>query len=247
MRWILLLTFLLSTNALGFDHTHSEWQKVLTKYVKIENSQSLINYNLLKKEKQLLNNYLQSLSSVKKAEYKSWESSKKLAFLINAYNAFTIELILTNYPLKSIKDLGSLFKSAWKISFFTLLEEKHHLDWIEQDMIRGNFKEPRIHFAVVCASISCPNLQKKAFTFKNLDAQLETAAHEFLNDRSKNYFDGEKLYISKIFGWYKKDFKNFRKFISKRMSKNKSIQEKIQNPKLSVKQLNYNWQLNEWK
>lgn len=247
MKWILLLSILLTSKTMAFDHSHLEWQVILEEVVKKESSQALVNYKGLKKDQKKLKKYLESLSSVKKAEYNSWDKSKRLSFLINAYNAFTMELIINEFPLKSIRDAASLFSSPWKREFFTLLEKKHHLDWIEHDMIRKKFKEPRIHFALVCASLGCPNIQKKAFNHENLDKLLDLSARDFLGDKKKNYFDGEKLHLSKIFKWYGEDFPNLKKYISTYLTNDLKLQKKIQNPKTKINWLFYNWGLNEWK
>jgi len=144
-------------------------------------------------------------------EFSTWSKPERLAFLINAYNAFTVELILTRYPkLDSIKDLGSLFRSPWKNEFIPLLGKMRSLDNIEHDMIRnpGDYNEPRIHFAVNCASIGCPALLNEAFTSSKLEAQLEVVTRAFLADRSRNRFNVStgRLEVSKIFDWYGNDF-----------------------------------------
>ena len=155
--------------------------------------------------------YLDALSAVSEADYRRWSKPQQLAFLINAYNAYTVELILTRYPdLKSIKDLGSVLQSPWKKTFFTLLGQERSLDDVEHGLIRapGAFDEPRIHAAVNCASIGCPMLRAEAFTADQLDAQLEDGMRRFLADRTRNRFDaaGNTLSVSKIFDWYQGDF-----------------------------------------
>jgi Protein of unknown function, DUF547 len=134
-----------------------------------------------------------------------------MAFLINAYNAFTVELILTKYPgLASIKDLGSMFSSPWKPKWIPLLGGKVSLDDIERGMLRerGRFDDPRVHFGVNCASIGCPPLREEAFVAERLDAQLDEQALRFMSDRTRNRFDAaaRRLELSKIFDWYGDDF-----------------------------------------
>ncbi len=126
----LLLTYSMHSSA--FDHTHKAFNKILNTHVKLKGKQSLIDYKAVKKDISDLNSYLELLSSVEKKEYAAFSKDQQLAFLINAYNAFTIKLIIDNYPLKSIKDIGSFFKSTWKIKFFTLLKKKTNLDHVEQ-------------------------------------------------------------------------------------------------------------------
>lgn len=228
-------------NSFAFDHTHKLWQKVLDENVTVKNRQSLVNYKKIKESPIILNKYLLQLSSIKAKEFQTFNKDQKLALLINAYNAQTIKLIIDHYPVESIKDIGSFFSSPFKKDFFVFLGHKRNLDWIEHEAIRKKFKEPRIHFAVVCASISCPSLQKKAFTEKNLDKLLDFSASSFINNTNKNDFKDGTLYLSKIFKWYRLDFKGLRAFI-KKYSRNKSITNKT-----PISWLNYNWDLNEWK
>jgi hypothetical protein len=150
---------------------------------------------------------------VTRAEFDAWTKPQQEAFLINAYNAFTVEKILTRYPdIRSIRDFGSFFGNPWKDKFFTLFGQPAYLDMIEHEMLRkpGVYDEPRVHVAVVCASIGCPMLRDEAFVPEKLDAQLEDAMRRFLSDRSRNRYDPRsgKLEVSKIFDWYGKDFEH---------------------------------------
>lgn len=197
---------LLSFSAFAFDHDHTALSKVLSEALKVEGAQTLVNYKQLKKTPKQLDTYLETLSSLKKSEYDRFSKDQKLALLINAYNAFTLKLMRDAWPVKSIRDLGSIFTNPWKKEFFKLLGQERHLDWIEHEVIRKEFDEPRIHFAVNCASIGCPALRQEAFIASKLDAQLEEQAKIFLNDESKNTFKNGKAYLSKIFEWYGDDF-----------------------------------------
>ena len=208
-----LLLTLASSFAMAFDHTHAAWTRLLQQHVVLapDEHASQLRYAALARERDALEAYLASLSAVTPAEYQGWRREQRLAFLINAYNAFTVELILTRYPrLESIKDLGSLLSSPWKKSFVPLLGKTRSLDEIEHGLIRerGVFDEPRIHVAVNCASIGCPLLAPEAFVAEPLDAQLELAMRRFLADRSRNRFDpaAGRLRVSKIFDWYGEDF-----------------------------------------
>ncbi len=212
---LLFLVGLIAGSSLvqAFDHAHSAWNGLLKRHVILNQAgtASQVSYAGLLADRAMLQRYLDDLSNVSSAEYGNWRPDQKLAFLINAYNAFTVELILTEYPgIESIKDLGSLFRSPWKLTFFSLLGSRRHLDNLEQDMIRapGVFDEPRIHFALNCASIGCPMLRNEAYVAQRLDAQLEDAMRRFLSDRERNRFDAEQgtLLISKIFDWYEEDF-----------------------------------------
>ena len=213
MKKVLLLLLLsvatFSSQAASFDH--GPWDELLKKHVVTINHgvASQVDYDGFSRDRFHLKAYLRSLESVSKQTFNSWPKPDQLAFLINAYNAWTIELILTEYPeLESIKDLGSWLKSPWDRRFIPLLGGTHSLDEIEHGMIRaeGIYQEPRIHFAVNCASVGCPALATSAFTGDMLDAQLDEVTRSFLSDRSRNYLRGDKLNISKIFKWYRDDF-----------------------------------------
>jgi hypothetical protein len=236
-KMTLLFAFIISLKTMAFDHSHSDFQNLLSQSVKKNKRQNLINYKAIKSSPKLLDQYLDKLSSVSLLQYNKWNDSQKLSFLINSYNAFTIKLIVENYPVKTIKTIGPFYSSPWKKRFFNLLNQPRSLDWIEHDKIRKDFSEPRIHFAVVCASISCPNIQPIAYTSENLNALLDSAANSFLNDKDKNYIKDDIIYLSKIFKWYGEDFGNLQSFLSKYMG------QKI--PK-EIEWLSYDWGLNEW-
>ena len=177
--------------------------------VEIKGTSTEVDYAGFKSSQTELSAYLKSLSTVSQETFSQWDKNTQLAFLINAYNAYTIDLILTRYPdLTSIRDLGGFFSSPWKKAFAPLLGEKRTLDGIEHGLIRekGVYNEPRIHFAVNCASIGCPALREEAYVGEKLDEQLEQQTVRFLSDNSRNYYDGKTLHISKIFSWYKEDF-----------------------------------------
>jgi len=167
----------LDANA-AFDHSHAAWNDLLKRHVVpiSEGNASQVNYAGLAADRAQLQVYLASVAGVSRPEYEGFTSPQKLAFLINAYNAYTVEFILTRYPdLKSIKDLGSLLTSPWKKKFPRLFGEEKTLDEIEHGLIRapGTFDEPRIHMAVVCASVGCPALRNEAFVAEKIDAQLD--------------------------------------------------------------------------
>jgi len=204
--------------------------------------------------------YLDTLSAVSAARYGGWSRPQQLAFLINAYNAFTVELILTRYPdLKSIKDLGSFVQSPWKKKFFPLLGQERSLDEVEHEMIRapGVFDDPRIHVAVVCASIGCPMLRNEAFVAERLDAQLDDALRRFLSDRSRNRFDASSgtLSVSKIFDWYRKDFERGHKGYdslqtlfarhAEVLTATAQAQAEVRAGRYKLAYLDYDWALND--
>jgi len=238
-------------NLYSFDHNYKSFNEILVQHVRYDGLQSYFNYKKLKENPGKLNNFLNSLSSVSKNEFDSFTKDRRLSFLINAYNAFTLKIIIDNYPVKSIKDIGSLFKNTWKKEFFTLLGKKSHLDNIEHNLIRKNFNEPRIHFAVNCASIGCPSLLNQAFRSTELNQQLEKTTKGFLSNTTKNRFKNKELRLSKIFKWYAGDFEkkfgSVEKFIAPYISKDKIEQNNIASKKYTIDWTDYNWSLNEKK
>jgi len=199
--------------AQGFDHSHAAWETLLGKHVRTisNDNASQVDYKGLVQDHNALQAYLKSLSAVSAEDYAGWSKAQKFAFLANAYNAFTIEKILTRYPnLKSIRDFGNYIGNPWKDKFFTLLGRAQNLDGIEHETLRapGTFDDPRVHVAVNCASISCPMLGPHAFTAEKLDAQLDDLFKRFMSDRSRNRYNAKThaVEISRIFDWYGKDF-----------------------------------------
>jgi Protein of unknown function, DUF547 len=194
----------------GFDHNHAAFTTLLKRHVVVadEGRSSTVNYAAFQKDRALLKGYLDMLSAVSETEFKSWNKAQRMAFLINAYNAFTVELILQHYPVKSIKDIGGLLDNRWKRKFFRLFGKDATLDMVEHDMLRqpGAYDEVRVHYAVNCASIGCPMLREEAFVAARLDRQLEEQASRFLSDRSRNRFANGTLQISQIFKWFAEDW-----------------------------------------
>ncbi len=235
---LLLFLTVLTSQLLSFDHSHSSFDSILKKYV----SNGRVNYKGIQTEKSKLEEYLSSLSKVSNSEYNGFSKEQKIAFLINAYNAFTVKLILDNYPVKSIRKIGGIFQSPWKIEFFELLGSKRHLDWIEHSKLRVDFNEPRIHFAIVCASIGCPPLANTAFTPEKLETQLQSLMENFLKGKNNRYDSKENiLYLSPIFDWFEKDFikkGTVIEFVNPSMGNTIPADAKI-------KYTDYNWNLNE--
>jgi len=192
------------------DHNHAAWTAILAAHV----DDGRVDYAGLQRGAHAeLTAYLQALSSVCRTTYETWSDAQQLAFWINAYNAFTIRLILDNYPLESIRDIGFLPGAAFRSEFipFEKLEgDEISLNHIEHDVLRAHFNEPRIHFALVCASVSCPPLRSEAYSAAELGRQLDDQARNFLADPTKNSYDaaGRTLYLSSIFEWFEEDFEN---------------------------------------
>ena len=212
-RFLAAMLVALALPAAAFDHTHAAWNALLARHVRyIEDGHaSRVDYAGMQRDAAQLEAVLDDYRKVTRAEFDAWTKPQQMAFLINAYNAFTVKKVLTRYPdIKSIRDFGTVFGNPWKDRFFTLFGAPATLDMIEQDMLRkpGAYDEPRIHFALVCASIGCPMLRSEAYTADRLDAQLEEGIRRFLSDRGRNRYDASqgKLEVSKIFDWYGGDF-----------------------------------------
>lgn len=211
---------------------HSEWDRLLKKHVNVEGD---VDYRNFQKDSSALNSYLKMLSE--NPPSKDWNVQEILAYYINLYNAGTVKLILENYPLKSIKEINR----PWSKARVQVGNDRISLGEIENGILR-KMNEPRIHFALNCASFSCPKLMREAFIASKIEEQLERATKEFINS-DKNELSNSALQLSSIFDWYKKDFKVDGKtdvigFI------NQYSQVKIDHSaKISYK--NYNWSLNE--
>jgi hypothetical protein len=259
---LIALVALASFPAAAFDHDYRAWNSLLAKHVKVaaDGHSSRVDYRGLAADRGQLKTWLQAVAAVPEAEYRQWPKAQRLAFLINAYNAWTIELVLGKYPdLASIKDLGSLFRSPWKQKFIPLFGRQLALDDIEHGLIRapGAFDDPRIHAAVVCASIGCPMLRAEAYTADQLDGQLEDGLRRFLADRSRNRFDpaSGKLQVSKIFDWYGKDFaQGHQGFVSlqatfgrfaEQLGQTPEAQARIRRGDYRLEFLDYDWRLND--
>ncbi len=148
--------------------------------------------------------YLTSLEKI--TPKTTWSKDRKKAFWINVYNAYTLQIILDNYPLTSIRTIKKEGNTAWKIPFVKVGNQTYTLDHLEHEILRKKYKDPRIHVGVNCASISCPKLLNIAFTEENVNAELEKLMTEFVNDTTRNKISNENIKISKIFSWFKEDF-----------------------------------------
>ncbi|MBV1922408.1 MAG: DUF547 domain-containing protein [Flavobacteriaceae bacterium] len=212
-----------------FDH--SIWNELLKKHVSEKGN---VNYKGFKNDYTVLKSYLKSLSE--NIPEDTWTKEDGLAYWINAYNAFTVKLIVDRYPLESIKDI----ESPWDFRFIKLGKKWFTLNDIEHKILR-KMDDPRIHFGIVCASFSCPKLQNKAFIASTINIQLDDATKEFLSDTSRNNLSENNIQLSKIFKWFAKDFKKEGSLID---FLNKYSEITItQNAKKSFKA--YNWDLNE--
>jgi hypothetical protein len=222
--------------------SHDGWNTLLKKYV---DSKGYVNYAGFASEEPKLDSYLRLIS--KNAPASSWSKDAKLAYWINAYNAYTVKLILDHRDEKitSIKDIGSKIKipfvnTPWDVKFIKIGDKEMDLNNIEHGIIRKHFDEPRIHFALVCAAKSCPPLRNEAYIASKLNAQLDDQGVRFINDSFKNEVSSSKMTISKLFNWYGGDFK---KTDSIENWINKYAKSKAK-PGTSITYKDYIWELN---
>jgi hypothetical protein len=222
--------------------SHQLWDDLVKAHVK---PNGMVNYRGFIQDKTKLELYLKLISE-NAPDRKTWSKNEQLAYWINAYNAFTVKLIVDNYPTESIRDLGPklkipLIKDVWHYKFFKIGGEESSLDEIEHSILRKEFDEPRIHFAINCASVSCPPLLNEAFVADRIDAQLEKVTTAFINDPVRNKITSDEIQISSIFSWFKGDF-----------TKNGSLIDFLNNyskvkikPSAKISHMDYNWNLNE--
>ncbi len=211
--------------------SHEAWDALLKKYV---SATGKVNYKGLKTDKTKLEEYLKTLSG--NAPEESWSKADQMAFWINAYNAFTIKLVVDNYPLSSINKLHG--GKPWDHKWIKIGSKTYSLNNIENDILRPQFKDARIHFAVNCAAKSCPPLLNAAWTASNLNSNLDAQAKKFINNTAFNKLSEKKVEVSKIFEWYAEDFGNLPTFI------NKYASTKV-GAKVKVVYQEYDWSLNE--
>lgn len=227
---ILLLVLFVSSNA-----QTTAYNSLLQKHV---DKQGNVDYKGLKTDEARLDMYMEYLAAT--SPNKTWSVNKQKAFWINAYNAYTLKIILENYPLKSITKIKKKGKTAWKIPFVKVGNKLYTLDHIEHKILRKNLFDPKIHVGVNCASISCPKLSNIAFTEENIEAELTRLMNDFVNDPSKNKLSKKKVQISSIFDWFKEDF-----------TKNNSVIDYLNtfseieiNSNAKINYLKYDWSLN---
>jgi len=225
-----LLTLFLTLN-FNQKNIHERWDQQLKKFV---SKTGEVNYKDWKSSIYDVDSYLEALKNHPPQEF--WPKNDVMAYWINAYNALTVQLILQNYPLKSIKDL----KDPWGRKVIEIEGKSYSLGEIEHEVLR-KMNEPRIHFAINCASVSCPKLLNEAFSSLKLEQQLYRLTCDFLSDKSKNQLNGKKTMLSKIFQWYVKDFGSF----DDQINFFKKYGDETISKKTSFRYLPYDWNLNE--
>lgn len=227
------------------DPAHASWSAILGRWV----DDGRVDYAGLQRDGEpALNGYLATLSGACGADYERWTSAERLTFWINAYNAFTVRLILDHYPIASIRKIGWLPGAAFRTRFIPMEGLKGaliSLDDIENATIRSAFREPRIHFALVCAAQSCPPLRGEAYRGVDLERQLDDQARRFLGDPAKNRIDVERrtLHLSSIFRWFRDDFESagvsLASYVGRYWGRDVAG--------FDVRFLDYDWQLNDRK
>jgi hypothetical protein len=265
---LLILTAGPPASAQTYDHSNASFTTLLKKHVVVLDGgrSSQVKYAELLKDRGALKAYLDSVASIREAEFEAWTKPQRLAFLVNTYNAATLELILQNYPVKSIKDIGSVFDNRWKRKFIKLFGREVSLDGIEHEMLRkpGAYNEVRVHYAVNCASIGCPALREEAFAADRLEKQLEEQAVRFLSDRTRNRLANGVLETSMIFKWFIEDWERgytgfdgktpaiksreqyFARY-AKNLADSVTDQTKIAEAMVSITHLDYDWSINDKK
>lgn len=240
MKLLLLILLTLTTSLhASAPAWEKEWTTLLQKYAAPEG----VRYQAWKSSKADLASLQTITDKIASAQPEKWSRDQQLAFYINAYNAWTIHLVLEKYPLKSIRDVAPLFGFFTRKSI-TVASEKISLNHLEKEIIIKKFQEPRIHTAINCASTSCPPLIKEAFTAANLDAKLTETFKDFVNNNPLGVRvepAKKTVFISSIFKWYADDFKPAGGDIA---YINRFRKEKL-TPDLKVKYEEYDWSLNE--
>lgn len=243
----------------AFDHSHAAWSALLEAHVRWNDAgtATTVDYRGFARDRAALDAYRATLAAVDERELAAWPAADRLAFLVDAYNANTIALVLTRHPdLASIKDLGGLFSSPWKRRFVELLGATRSLDEIEHGLIRDGVgrDEPRVHFALNCASIGCPALRPEAYRGDHLEAQLADQAHRFLSDRTRNRYDAAsgRLEVSKIFDWYAADFARAAGSVAgylgrfaAELAADDAVRARIAAGSVPLTYLDYDWRLND--
>jgi len=233
------LVFLISPLSAGADVDNSIYADLLDRFVR----DGRVNYRGFQSEEKRLDEYLDVLGQI---DPSTLTEEEQFAFYVNVYNAWTIKLVLSGYPgITSIKDLGSIFKSPWKKKIVRLADGVYTLDNIEHDILRPRFKDPRVHFAVNCASLSCPVLRSEPYSGRSLNRQLNDATRRFINNPERNYLQGSTFHASKIFKWFSEDFNDdpiafIQKFADPPLKQNLlSAGDKV-----TIRYLEYDWSLN---
>lgn len=221
---------------------HEQFTLLLKKHV---SSNGMVDYEGFIEDKEVFDRYLSLLRNNPPNE-ETWTKNEQMAYWINAYNAFTIDLIMQHYPVSSIKDIGSTIQipfvnTPWDIKFIKIGDVEYDLNNIEHGILRKKWSDPRIHFAVNCASFSCPRLRREAYEADILSQQLDEQAIAFINNEELNSVKDGRAELSKIFSWYAGDFKRIlpvKEYINQ-------YSEVLMSSKTEIDYKEYDWTLNK--
>jgi hypothetical protein len=247
-------------NAQEFDHAYTLYDGVIKAHVK----DGLVDYAALKADPEALDQYLNNVAKLPEKQFNSWDNAQRLAFLFNLYNVATLRLILDHYPVKSIKDIGSIFKGPFDQPVVRLFGKTITLNALEHDILRKQYNEPRLHLALVCAAKGCPPLRSEAYKAKRLYEQLDDQSKRFIGNPAKFRIDRRKgvVYFSKIFKWYGDDFlgkyspttgftglNETERAVANFCARNLSEEDRkyLESGGYTFKFLDYDWSLNERK
>jgi hypothetical protein len=243
-KYLLIVSLLISLISVQAQHkiSHQTFDSLLKKYV---TTSGKVNYKAFKEDSASLNVYLDQLAN--NPPGKTWTREEQIAYWINAYNAFTIKLIIKYYPIKSIKDIGSSIQipfvnTPWDLKFIRIGSKMMDLNHIEHGILRKEFNDPRVHMALVCASKSCPILLNEAYTSEKLEEQLIRQTKAFLTDTFRNKISPDRPQLSMIFNWYGTDFSKNGESVTSFVNAFSPVKIKS-GAKISY--LEYDWGLNE--
>lgn len=243
-----------AVSAFAFDHTYHTWDQFLKQYVR----SGLVDYSAIKRSPEGFKETVDQFENLTVREYTLWTTNEKKAFWINAYNVGAMKLILDNYPLKKSFGLSALrypansiqqIPDVWNQPVLNLLGEEVSLNHIENEVLRKEFEDPRVHFAIVCASIGCPVIREEAYSSGQLDAQLNDQVVQFVNTPAKFRYDAGRdiLFLSPILKWFKGDFDKEEgriSFLKSYMPADTA--SKLEN-NTRIEWLEYDWSLNDQK
>ena len=237
---VLIITILFINYGVSGGISHEKWDQLLKKYVTVH---GVVNYEGFLIDKQQIDEYLEYLNQNPPLD--RWTTNEKLAFWINTYNAATVKLIVDNYPVQSIQDLQPTLRipfiyDVWHKEFFKIGDKDRSLDEVEHEILRKEFDDPRIHFAINCAAVSCPKLRNEAYDAGKLDEQLNAQARYFINTNRYNQISSNHIKISRIFLWFVTDFIKSGPLID---FLNKYSDVKIEK-NAKIEHLDYDWRLN---
>lgn len=244
LRTILFLAFFLFANSVyAFDHTYKTYAQILRTHAHVQG----VDYLALQQQRAVLQKIQQDFSDVRSDEYNTWSKEQQEAFWINVYNASILQLVMQDYPIKSVRNLGLPFFGPWFQHSLSLLGEKRSLRDIE-NLLRDKYADPRIYFSLSCGTKSCPVLLSEPYVAEKLNRQLDEAGVRFVQDKTRNRFDDEhrEIYFSRIFLWHKSEFgrdKKLLRFLKPYLSE--SMREHLNDHEMRLYYLDYDWDLND--